>query len=837
MASFIGLPGNFPISAYYKGDFAFQFAFTSGGSPYVLTGASASFVIYEKNGTAALPLSGGSGLTINGAAGTIDLAITNAQIVALATQEYNYEFILTLSGGSVWPVLDGTFNVSEDGQAGYSGDSVTVALDGNTITLTITPAAVSSSRLIPSGGTTGQVHVKLGPEDFNTGWATVAGTGDMTKAVYDTDDDGKVDAVEDNVSTQKVVVSKAGSTVGTRQQINLIEGSNVTLTVSDNAGSDRVDVTIASTAGGGGTWGSITGTLSNQTDLQTALDGKVDENAPITGATKTKITYDAKGLVTAGDDLAAGDLPTGIDAAKIADGTVSNTEFQHLNGVTSAIQAQIDGKAASSHTHAIADVTNLQTTLDGKQPLDTELTALAGLTSAADALPYFTGAGTAGTTTLTAFGRQLIDDGDAATARTTLGVDAAGTDNSTPVTLAGSLDYLTISGQQITRGPIDLATDVSGNLPVTNLNGGTSASASTFWRGDGTWSTPAGGGDVSDGDTLTTGLTFPNTGLHILDTNATHDLIVSPGSNLTADRTLTITTGDADRTLTINGSTTLGGGSHSGTNTGDQTITLTGDVTGSGTGSFAATIASDAVTNAKLANMAANTIKGNNTGGSADPSDLSVTDVKTMLSLNNVENTALSTWGGSANIVTVGAITSGSWAGTAIAATRGGTGLTGVAQGDILYADALNSIAALAKNTSATRYLSNTGTSNNPAWSQVDLSNGVTGVLPNANAGTTMPAAAEDIENTNFTAVKGVVHPVDCSGGAITVTPPSSPSIRDRFALSDCNANAGTNNITVDFVTASQNLFGGSNTYVINVDGGYVEFMYMGATTGWIATK
>jgi hypothetical protein len=114
-----------------------------------------------------------------------------------------------------------------------------------------------------------------------------------------------------------IVVSGSGgvSSVNTLDgALTLAAGSNVTIT--DN-GTDTI--TIAATSGG-------------------ISDGdKGDITVSASGATWTidnGVVTDAK-------------LSTGIDAAKIADGTVSNAEYQYLGGVTSDIQTQLDAKEAT----------------------------------------------------------------------------------------------------------------------------------------------------------------------------------------------------------------------------------------------------------------------------------------------------------------------------------------------------------------------------------------------------------------------------------------------------------------------------------------------------------
>lgn len=146
-----------------------------------------------------------------------------------------------------------------------------------------------------------------------------------------------------------------------------------------------------------------------------------------------------------------------------------------------------------------------------------------------------------------------------------------------------------------------------------------------YVKGSGTGNTGWSALSVAAGSFLSASTSSTQNGYfgHILlqdDTSPSHYLTFTVAENLTSGRTLSIVTGDSDRTLTFSGDVTI-----SGTNTGDQTITLTGDVTGSGTGSFATTIAASAVEYSMIQDVFPGAVVGNALGGPSAAQDVLVT--------------------------------------------------------------------------------------------------------------------------------------------------------------------------------------------------------------------
>ena len=163
-----------------------------------------------------------------------------------------------------------------------------------------------------------------------------------------------------------------------------------------------------------------------------------------------------------------------------------------LGAVISSLVAGVYQPISSVLTNTTASFTTaLKTKLDGIEALadvtDTDNVTAAGALMDSEVDADIKTLALPANTTISAFGATLVDDADAATARTTLDVDAAGTDNSTDVTVTGE-DFLSLTGQAITANPIDLD----------NLSATGTPSSSTYLRGDNTWAAvTAGTGDVT----------------------------------------------------------------------------------------------------------------------------------------------------------------------------------------------------------------------------------------------------------------------------------------------------------------------------------------------------
>lgn len=268
------------------------------------------------------------------------------------------------------------------------------------------------------------------------------------------------------------------------------------------------------------TWGAITGTLSSQTDLQSAIDAKVadnltasttvapsktavntalalklDANVAITGATKTKVTYDADGLITSGADATTADIADSSNRRYVTDAQL--TVIGNTSGTNTGDQTNITGNAATVTTNA--NLTGHITSTGNAAVLGSF--TVAQLNTALSDGDIATGGGSATGTNTGDNAVNTLYSGLVSNATHT--GDATGSTALTVVRINGvSMAGLATGILKNTTGTGAPSIAVNSDLPAMSATVGGAVptppnNTTDFLRGDGTWATPAGGSGLT----------------------------------------------------------------------------------------------------------------------------------------------------------------------------------------------------------------------------------------------------------------------------------------------------------------------------------------------------
>jgi hypothetical protein len=98
------------------------------------------------------------------------------------------------------------------------------------------------------------------------------------------------------------------------------------------------------------------------------------------------------------------------------------------------------------------------------------------------------------------------------------------------------------------------------------------------------------------------------------------------------------------------------------------------------------------------------------------------------------------------------------------------------------------------------------------------------------------PVIISEVNSNTVLSTLNVFLPVNVTSNTVEIDlPAGTPSSGDVLKITDSRANAGTNNITIDFISAGDNLHGSSQNAVLNLDGSTVTFTYINAAIGWVS--